>query len=46
MPPTDVIFYQDDEGRAPVLEWLRELRRGDRRAYAKSAFHRWISNAR
>lgn len=35
MPQTDVIFYQDDDGHVPVLEWLRELHRGDRRAYAK-----------
>lgn len=35
MPLTEVIFYQDDSGRAPVVEWLRELRRLDRKGYAK-----------
>lgn len=35
MPPTEVIFYQDDSGRAPVVEWLKELRRLDRKGYAK-----------
>ena len=35
MPPTEVLFYQDEDGRAPVVEWLRELHREDRRAYAK-----------
>jgi hypothetical protein len=35
VPPTEVFFYQDEGGRAPVVEWLTELRRSDRRAYAK-----------
>ena len=35
MPRTEVIFYQDEDDKAPVLEWLRGLRRGERRAYAK-----------
>ena len=35
MPQTDIIFYQDDDGRVPVLDWLRDLNRRDRRAYAK-----------
>jgi phage-related protein len=35
LPPTEVIFYQDDSGRAPVVEWLTELRRLDRKGYAK-----------
>jgi phage-related protein len=35
MPQTNVIFYQDDNGHVPVLEWLRDLHRRDRRAYAK-----------
>jgi phage-related protein len=33
--PTEVLFYQDETRRAPVVEWLRDLRRDDRRAYAK-----------
>lgn len=35
MPPTELVFYQDDRGRAPVVDWLGELRRSDRRGYAK-----------
>ena len=35
MPRTEVIFYCDERGEAPVVEWLRELRRRDRKAYAK-----------
>src|SRR5437016_2231536 len=33
MPRTDVIFYQEDENDAPVLDWLKELRRSDECAY-------------
>lgn len=35
MPPTEVHFYQDERGRAPVVEWLRELRNRNQAAYAK-----------
>jgi phage-related protein len=35
LPATKVFFYQDEHGRAPVMEWLGELRREDRKAYAK-----------
>lgn len=35
MPKTELIFYRDEHGEAPVVEWLRELRRKDKRAYAK-----------
>lgn len=35
MPPTEVCFYQDERGRAPVVEWLKELRNRDQAAYAK-----------
>jgi phage-related protein len=35
VPPTEVYFYQDERGRAPVVEWLTALRRSERRAYAK-----------
>jgi phage-related protein len=35
VPQTEVIFYQDEDGSAPALEWLRGLRRGEQRAYAK-----------
>ena len=35
MPRTPVYFYQEQPGDVPVLDWLHELRRRDRRAYAK-----------
>jgi phage-related protein len=35
MPPTQVVFYQELDGRAPVLEWMRELRRWDPEAFAR-----------
>lgn len=33
MPRTVVVFYQEEEGDVPVLDWLDRLRRTDRRAY-------------
>src|SRR6266478_5522683 len=27
MPRTNVVFYRDDEGRVPLLEWLDDLPR-------------------
>ena len=35
MPKTEVRFYQEADGRAPVRDWLRDLRRSDARAHAK-----------
>ena len=35
MPPADVYFFLAGDGTAPVLDWLRQLRRQERRAYAK-----------
>lgn len=35
MPPTTVVFFQDDDGTAPVAVWLAELRRVEPRAFAK-----------
>lgn len=35
MPKTDVCFYQEAEGDAPVLNWLEELAQRDRRAVNK-----------
>jgi phage-related protein len=34
VPQTQVVFYQDNVGRAPVVEWLRELRARDPKGYA------------
>ena len=33
MPHTDVVFYQEDENDVPVLDWLKQLRRSNQRAY-------------
>jgi phage-related protein len=33
MPQTDVVFYEEDRKDVPVLDWLKELRRSDQRAY-------------
>jgi len=35
MPRTKLVFYQEDNGYAPVVEWLRELRATNERAFAK-----------
>jgi phage-related protein len=35
MPQTELLFYCEDDGSVPVLEWLDELHRQDRRAYNK-----------
>lgn len=35
MSETTVLFYREDDGQVPVLEWLRGLQRRDRKAYAK-----------
>ena len=37
LPPTNVHFFRESTGDAPVLDWLRNLRRRDSRAYAKCA---------
>lgn len=34
MPQTQVVFSRDSAGDAPVLTWLRQLRREDRKAWA------------
>ena len=35
MPKTEVGFYCDEDGTAPVLKWLDELAESDQRAYLK-----------
>src|SRR4029450_2123455 len=35
MPRTRVVFYRDEAGKVPVVEWLEALRRTDHKAYAK-----------
>lgn len=35
MPRSVVVFFKDEAGKVPVVEWLRALRRTDRKAYAK-----------
>jgi putative component of toxin-antitoxin plasmid stabilization module len=35
MPHTRLVFFQDADGAAPVWEWLKELRAGNPKAFAK-----------
>lgn len=35
MPATTVKFFRETDGSVPVLDWLDELRRRNRRAFAK-----------
>jgi len=35
MPATKVLFYQEDDGSVPVLDWLHLLRERNERAYRK-----------
>ena len=35
MPSTQVVFYQEKEGDAPVVEWLKELRQNNAKAFLK-----------
>lgn len=35
MPRTRVVFFQEAAGQVPVLAWLRDLRRRDKKVYAK-----------
>ena len=34
VPKTQVVFYQDENGNAPVLEWLKAMIKKDRKGYA------------
>ena len=34
MPQTQVVFYQDERGRVPALDWLKILLKKDRKGYA------------
>jgi phage-related protein len=34
-PRTQLVFFKDDDGTVPVRDWLLELRRRQRRAFAK-----------
>ena len=35
MPETDIVFYQDENGNVPVLDWMKQLAKKDTRAYKK-----------
>jgi len=37
VPKTGLIFYCDDHGWPPLVEWLTDLRRRNKKAYAKCA---------
>lgn len=34
MPETRIIFYKDEDGEVPVLEWLKQLLKENRKGYA------------
>ncbi len=34
VPEAHVVFYQDEAGKVPVLEWLKALLKQDRKGYA------------
>jgi phage-related protein len=34
VPEAQIVFYQDETGEAPVLEWLKILLKHDRKGYA------------
>jgi phage-related protein len=38
MPSTEVLLYQEPDGTIPVLDWLKELQRTNRRAFEKCLF--------
>jgi phage-related protein len=35
MPKTKLVFYQDENGYTPVIEWLRELKFESKKAFSK-----------
>lgn len=37
MPEVEVLYWQDEDGSAPVVEWLEALARRDRQGLAKCA---------
>lgn len=37
MPETEVIYYQELPGKAPVVRWLERLKTNDKRGFAKCA---------
>lgn len=38
MPATEILLYREANGSVPVLDWLNELRRKNRRAFEKCLF--------
>lgn len=44
MPQTQVVFFQDDDGSVPALDWLRQIKQQDPRITAK--FHERILELR
>jgi phage-related protein len=35
MPPTQVLFYEENENAAPLVEWLNRLRQNNTKAFLK-----------
>lgn len=34
MPQTQIVFFQDERGQVPALDWLKTLLKKDRKGYA------------
>ncbi|MEM9927921.1 MAG: type II toxin-antitoxin system RelE/ParE family toxin [Rivularia sp. (in: cyanobacteria)] len=34
MPETRIVFYKEEDGEVPVLEWLKQLSKENKKAYA------------
>lgn len=35
MPKTSILFYQEKEGHSPIVDWLKELKKTDRKGFAQ-----------
>jgi phage-related protein len=35
VPKTSILFYQEKEGDSPIVDWLRELKRTNRKGFAQ-----------
>lgn len=35
MPKTSILFYQEKEGNSPIVDWLRELKKTNRKGFAR-----------
>lgn len=35
MPPTSILLYQEKEGKSPIVDWLVELKKTNRKGFAQ-----------